>query len=169
LPSSLLLGRVVGAHGIRGELKIGGEVDALETLLQVGGVEIEGRFYQITGARPHKKNILLSLAGVETRNQAEDLIGLEVRARGCSLPPLEEGEYYWFDILGLAVFRGDTGAYFGRVVQIIPTPAHDVYVIREGEMEFLIPAVEDSILEIDVEQGRMTINPEGGMVQSGAF
>jgi 16S rRNA processing protein RimM len=85
------------------------------------------------------------------------------------LPALPVGEYYWFEILGLAVFRADTGGLVGRVKAIMPTPAHDVYVVQEGDAEYLIPAVAAVILDIDPDQGRVVIAPEGLAAQSGAY
>ncbi|MDD3579464.1 MAG: ribosome maturation factor RimM [Desulfobacca sp.] len=164
----IILGRVVGAHGIRGEIKVWAEAEGAETFLQIGEVELAGRGYQVTGARPHKRYLLLSLAGICTRNQAEALIGQEVRGAAESLPPLPEGEYYWDEILGLAVYRTDTGAYLGRVTEIIPTAAHDVYVVREGDREYLIPARVEVIQEISLEQGWMKIDPNVGVLETRA-
>ncbi|MBW1951787.1 MAG: hypothetical protein JRI66_01715 [Deltaproteobacteria bacterium] len=65
-PPRIFLGRVIGAHGIRGELKVRAETDSAEILLQIGEVEIDGRHYQVTGVRPHKQHLLLSLAGIRT-------------------------------------------------------------------------------------------------------
>ncbi|MBW1917058.1 MAG: 16S rRNA processing protein RimM [Deltaproteobacteria bacterium] len=167
-PPRIFLGRVIGAHGIRGELKVRAETDSAEILLQIGEVEIDGRHYQVTGVRPHKQHLLLSLAGINTRNQAEALIGQDLRGNAERLPPLPAGEYYWHEILGLDVYRADTGAWIGRVMEIIPTAAHDVYVVREGDQEYLIPAREEVIQDISLEQGWMTIDPNIGVVENRA-
>lgn len=167
-PTWIILGRVIGAHGIRGEIKVRAETDSVETFLQVGEVEINGRRYQVVGARPHKRKVLLSLAQINTRNEAEALSGQEVRVAQHQLPPLSEGEYYHFEILGLAVYQADNGAYLGRVTEIISTAAHDVYVVREGGREYLVPAREGVIEEIDLDQGWMRINPQAGVVETRA-
>lgn len=168
LPTWIVLGQVIGAHGIRGELKVRAEIDLAETFVQMGEVKIGGRFYQVSGVRTQKQHLLLSLAGISTRNQAEALIGQEIWGEAKSLPPLPAGEYYWFEILGLAVYRADTGDYLGRIAEIIPTAAHDVYVVRDGGPEYLFPAVEAVIQEIDLDQGWMKIDLNAGVVESRA-
>ncbi|MFP3866754.1 MAG: ribosome maturation factor RimM [Desulfobacteraceae bacterium] len=168
VPPRIFLGRVIGAHGIRGELKVRAETDRAETFLQIGELKIDGRLYQVTDARPHKQHLLLSLAGVSTRNQAEALIGCELWGRAELFPPLAEDEYYWNEILGLDVYRTDTGVWIGRVTEIIPTAAHDIYVVRQGDREYLIPAVEEVIQEISLEQGWIKIDPNIGVLETRA-
>jgi 16S rRNA processing protein RimM len=98
-------------------------------------------------------------------------VGKDIWIDSGRLPKLPDGEYYWFEILGLKVFRADTGGYVGRVKAIMTTPAHDVYVVQEQEegAEYLIPAVAEVILSIDADQGRVVIAPEGLTAQIGAY
>ena len=144
-------------------------VDDLETLETVGVIELDTVSYQILTARFQKNNLILNLADVQTREEAENLAGKDIWIDSGRLPKLPAGEYYWFEILGLEVFRADTGGYVGRVKAIMPTLAHDVYVVQEEEAEYLIPAVAEMILSIDPEQGRLLIAPEGLAAQSGAY
>jgi 16S rRNA processing protein RimM len=89
------------------------------------------------------------------------LVGKDIWIDPERLPTLPAGEYYWFEILGLRVFRADTGDYVGKVTAIMPTPEHDVYVVQEEKVEYLIPAVAEVILSIDPDQGQLMIAPEG--------
>jgi 16S rRNA processing protein RimM len=168
-PRRICLGRITSAHGIQGEVKARAAVDDLETLEAGGEFYLDGVSYQILSVRFHKNNLILSLAGVQTREQAERLVGKDLWIDAGRLPTLPDGEYYWFEILGLAVFRADTGDFVGRVKAIIPTPAHDVYVVQDEEAEYLIPAVAEVILAIDPDQGRVVIASEGLTAQSGAY
>ncbi len=136
----ICLGRITSAHGIKGEVKALAAVDDLETLEAVGELELDTVSYQILAARFQKNSLLLSLAGVQTREQAEKLVGKDIWIDPERLPKLPAGEYYWFEILGLTVFRADTGGYVGRVKAIMPTPAHDVYVVQEEECRILDPS-----------------------------
>jgi 16S rRNA processing protein RimM len=168
-PGRICLGRITSAHGIKGEVKALAAVDDLETLAAVGELELDTVSYQILAARFQKNCLLLSLAGVQSREQAEKLVGKDIWIDSGRLPKLPAGEFYWFEILGLSVYRADNGDYLGRVMAIMPTPAHDVYVVQEGEVEYLIPAVADLILSIDPDQGRLLIAPESLATQSGAY
>jgi 16S rRNA processing protein RimM len=159
------LGRVSGAHGIRGALKVRADADAAttdpEVFTALGEVWLGGHSYQVVEARPFKTQVMLKLAGVETRDQAEALVGLTVEGDRGRFPELPKGEYYWFQVLGLAVVDVNDGALLGYLEEIIPTPAHDVYVVRQGKREVLLPAVEDVIIEINLEERVIKAAPEG--------
>lgn len=162
-PPRICLGRITSALGIKGEVKALAAVDDLETLEAIGELQLDTVSYTILGVRFQKNNLILKLAGVQTREQAERLVGKDIWIDAGRLPKLPDGEYYWFEILGLKVFRADTGGYVGTVKAIMPTPAHDVYVVQEEGAEYLIPAVAEVILVIDADQGRVVIAPEGLM------
>lgn len=165
----ICLGRITSAHGLKGEVKAQVAVDDLETLETVGVIELDTVPYRILTARFQKNNLILNLAQVRTREEAENLAGKDIWIDPGRLPELPAGEYYWFQIVGLKVFRADTGGYVGKIKAIMPTPAHDVYVVQEETAEYLIPAVADVILSIDPEQGRLVIAPEGLTAQNGAY
>ena len=121
--------------------------------------------YKIKWVKPHSRVILLSLQGIESRNSAETLIGSELFIKRANLPELEDGSYYWFDIIGLSVFTTDD-QYIGLVESIIPTGSNDVFVVRDPnkkkDNETLIPALESVVLEIDFKQKIMRVElPEG--------
>jgi 16S rRNA processing protein RimM len=162
------LGRISGAHGIRGAVKVRADAEATttdpEVFTALGEIWIGGQNYQVREAGSLKTQVILKLAGVETRNHAEALVGLEVKGDRGSFPPLSEGEYYWFQVLGLPVVNVADGALLGYVEEIIPTPAHDVYVVRQGEREVLLPAVEDVIIEINLEEGVLRASPPEGLL-----
>jgi 16S rRNA processing protein RimM len=163
------LGRVSGAHGIRGAIKVRADAEAAtndpEVFNALGEVWIGGKCYQILEAGPFKTQVILKLAGVDTRNRAEALVGLEVKGDRGRFPPLPEGEFYWFQVLGLPVFNVADDALLGYLEDIIPTPAHDVYVVRQGEREVLLPAVEDVIVEINLEEGMLKASPPAGLLE----
>ncbi|MBW1992399.1 MAG: 16S rRNA processing protein RimM [Deltaproteobacteria bacterium] len=160
------LGKVVGAHGIRGALKIGEAPAEPETFLYLGEVEIGGARYRVKEAISRKRQVLLRLEGVDTRNQAELLIGQEVKGESSRFPPLPEGEYYWFQLQGLEVRHAESGARLGELADIIPTPGHDVYVVRQGRREILLPAVEEVINEINLEEGLIKVLPPEGWLET---
>jgi 16S rRNA processing protein RimM len=77
--------------------------------------------------------------------------------------PLGEDEYYWYQIIGLQVWTVE-GRFLGKVTDILPTGSNDVYVVTGPEGEALVPAIEDVIALIDLEEGRLVVNPLEGML-----
>jgi 16S rRNA processing protein RimM len=168
-PSPLVgLGRVSGVHGIRGALKVRTDAEAAttdpEVFTALGEVWLGGTSYRVIETGRLKNQVILRLAGVDTRDQAEALVGLAVQGDRRRFPPLPDGEYYWFQVLGLPVVNVADGALLGYLEEIIPTPGHDVYVVRQGEREVLLPAVEDVIVEINLEEGVLKAAPPEGFL-----
>ena len=114
--------------------------------------------YRPIAVRPHKKFILALLEGVQSRAEAEQLRGKVVLVDAAELPPLDADEYYWQDILGMRVVTED-GGNVGTITEIFPTGSNDVYVVREGEREVLIPAIKDVVVSIDTKARTMVIRP----------
>lgn len=164
----LLLGKISGTHGIKGQLKVfsySGERDTLLSLSSVVLKEPSGRTetFAVAAASLQGKKVLLSLEGFADISRAERLVGREVYACRDQLPALAEDEYYWFQLEGLQVvtIRGDV---LGRLTSLIPTGSNDVYVVTAGEREFLIPAVEDVVVNIDLAGGIMKVDPPEGLL-----
>ena len=84
--------------------------------------------------------------------------GKAVLVDAAELPPLDADEYYWQDILGMRVVTED-GGNVGTITEIFPTRSNDVYVVREGEREVLIPAIKEVVVSIDTKARRMVIRP----------
>ena len=162
------LGRISGAHGIRGAVKVRADAEASttdpEVFAALGEVWIGGERYQVLEAGRLKTQVLLRLAGIDTRSRAEALVGQAVQGDRRRFPALPEGEYYWFQVLGLPVVNAADGSLLGYLEEIIPTPAHDVYVVRQGKREVLLPAVEDVIIEINLEEGVLKASPPEGLL-----
>lgn len=162
----VLIGEIVGAHGIAGVSKLHSYCDSLELLSPrrcVLTVSADGResYYEIDWVKPHAKTVLVSLKGITNRTQAEALIGSSVYLDAAALPELEEGLYYWRDLIGMNVYT-DENEYIGRLESIIETGSNDVYVIKNEQKEILIPALESVILTVDIKQRVMRVNlPEG--------
>jgi 16S rRNA processing protein RimM len=170
-PEALIgLGQVSGAQGIQGAVKVRADAEAATTDPEVfavlGEVWIGGRGYQVLKAGRHKNQVLLWLEGVDTRSRAEELAGLQVLGDRRRFPPLPPGEYYWFQVLGLPVVNEADGALLGYLDHIISTPGHDVYAVRQGEREVLLPAVEEVIVEINLEAGVIKVLPPPGLLET---
>ena len=104
-----------------------------------------------------QKNILvIKIRGIDRIDQAEKIAGQEICVRKTDLNPTDDEEYYWHELIGLAVMD-ESGASVGVLTAIIPTGANDVYVVTAGDNEMLLPATVEVVREIDLEKGVMTV------------
>jgi len=170
-PSHLIgLGRISGAQGLGGAVKVRPDAAAATTDPEVfqalAEVVIGEQTYAVLQADRLKNQVLLRLAGVETRTQAEQLSGRQVLGDRRRFPPLPPGEYYWFQLLGLPVYDAGDGALLGRLQEILPTPGHDVYVVVQGQRELLLPAVAEVVLEINLKEGFLKVAPPPGLLET---
>jgi 16S rRNA processing protein RimM len=152
-----VVGRVLRAWGIRGDLKIAPFTDRPEDFLLYQSVLVgpQRQRYDVKGFRPYQGNWLLHLIGVESRSDAEALHGQEILIETAQRPR-QEGEFYAREVIGLKV-RSIAGEELGEVVEILVTGANDVYVVKGPRGEILLPARVEVIKGIDVETGVMTV------------
>ncbi len=163
----VLIAKITRPHGLDGCVRIQSFACSEDSFLSSGSVYIrpEGKDYyfeyRVLDIRPHKNVYLLRLEGVGSRTQAESLRGASIFVDKRNLKK-EEGEYFWFEILGMKVYLQD-GKYIGTVKNIMETGSNDVFVIRRGEKEILIPAIEDVIRNIDLKEGKIIVELLEGM------
>lgn len=164
----ILLGKVTGTHGVKGELKLfcySGEYDTLMGLhtLMLRGVSGDLVEVAVESARVQGSRAVLKLRQFDSINAVAHLIGRECVIRRSQLPVTGEGEYYWHDLIGLRVLVDD-GTELGTLSDIFVTGSNDVYVVKSGDREYLIPALEEVVTEIDLTAGTMKINPLEGLL-----
>jgi 16S rRNA processing protein RimM len=162
----VLIGKIVGAHGLKGTSKIQSYAESLEifktgtTLLVSSPGGSENR-YEIDWIKLHSRGALLAFKEVADREQAKLLIGSDLYIEKTELPELEDGTYYWFDLIGVNVYTLDD-RYLGRIDSIIETGANDVYVVKDADKEILVPALESVVRSIDIESKIMRVElPDG--------
>lgn len=166
LEKGLPVGKIVGVHGIKGNLKVYSYAESPSLFKSDDPIYIDGKdgrrtIYTIEWAKPHKHVVLLSLKDVTSVDLARDLIGAELFVDQSLLPELDEGSHYWVDIIGLSVYAMDR-TYLGCVEAIIPTSGNDVFVVKHRGEEILIPALESVVLDIDIKNKTMRVDlPEG--------
>jgi len=142
-------GEIVNTHGIRGEVKLLPWADAPEFILEFDELYIDGRAYAIESARVQKTCVLLKLEGVDTVEEAIKLRGKVVSVDRTDIE-LEEGSYFIADLIGLPVFAD--GEEIGKIKEVLTPPGNDVYVVR-GKHEYMIPVVQEFVLDVDLEHG----------------
>jgi len=168
------LGRVVGAHGMGGQLRVrtfGGAPDNLMRLEVALFAESEdaadAERFEVTRAAPgRREEVRMTLAGVADRESAERLRGKLVVVEASQLEALPEGEYYSYQLVGCRV-EGADGQPIGTVREVWPTGAVDVLVV-EGKkgVRQLIPAAEDQLRAVDIEARRIVIEILPGLLDS---
>ncbi|MHC9541949.1 MAG: ribosome maturation factor RimM [Vulcanimicrobiota bacterium] len=150
---SISIGVVTGLHGVRGEFKVKVLTDfperfAPDEKLRMAikeGDKVE--LVTLESVRAHKKNLLVRLKGVETREQASRYIGGMFQIDESELMPLPENSFYHHEILGMEARYLD-GELLGKVDQILETPHHDIYVVK-GSGEHLIPALKTIVKKVE--------------------
>ncbi|MCY4145345.1 MAG: ribosome maturation factor RimM [Chloroflexi bacterium] len=171
-PRQLVIGEILRPHGVRGELRmrvLSHDPPALKNLEYIylaGSESSQARArVAVQHVRFNKAYALLSLDGCNRREQADELRGKLVYCDIEQLPPLNEGEYFLFQLIGLRVVAD--GGEIGRIRDVLETGANDVYIVDSAQYgELLIPAHDETIDQIDFESGvvRMTL-PEGLLAQ----
>ncbi|MDY6917945.1 MAG: ribosome maturation factor RimM [Chloroflexota bacterium] len=160
---SVVVGRVVAPWGVKGEMKVEVMTDFPERFSPDEHVYIEGRRVAIEKSRWHKGTVILKLAGIETVEAAEALRGQFLEVPRAQLQALEEGEFYEFQIVGLAVWTTG-GRLLGRVERVLRTGNNDVYVVAGEGGEVLIPAIDDVVKSVDLDRRRITVEAKEGLL-----
>ncbi len=162
------MGKVVATHGIRGQLRIAVYSGIFDTILSLDSLTLKGpdgkmESFAVAGSVIHGRKLLIALREYDTINQVQHLVGREVYAGRDQLPELDEGEYYWCDLLGLKVVT-EQGELLGTITDIIATGSNDVYVVKNDAREYLIPALEEVVLDVDLGEEKMVIRPPDGLL-----
>lgn len=155
-------GEIVNTHGVRGELKILPWADSADFLCQFDTLYIDGQPVKVLSARTHKNMAIVLLEGVTDINAAMRNKGkvVSIDRTGVVLP---NGRHFLADLMGLEVRDAQTGEIYGRVTDILTPPAHEVYVVTGTGKEYLIPAVDEFVKEINVDDGFIAVKLIEGM------
>ncbi len=162
-PGYVAVGRLLSPHGVRGELKV-------EPLASVPDLLAPGRTVTAVGIprtieRVTRRGRLLyvKLSGIDDRPAADALRDRYLQVPESALQPLAEGDYYRFQLVGLAA-RSSEGEPLGRVVDVLSTPSNDVFVVHGPLGEILVPATDEIVTQIDIEGGAMTVEVVPGLL-----
>jgi len=163
-------GRIVGTHGVRGEMRVEPWCDSADFLKKVKTLYFDGGKTDagLLSSRVHKSLLLVRLKGVESATQADLYRGkiLYLDRNDVRLP---KNRYFVEDLIGLHVIDDATGAEYGTVQNVFETGANNVYRIVNGAgEEFLFPAVDAMIAKTDIESGKLFVKPIPGIFGDGA-
>lgn len=168
-PEAVIVGRILGAHGTSGEVRVRTYSDVPHRFnagkaLYIEGNSLEGNSLQITSSIHSRSNqVILKFQNIDTLAAAQKLAGqwLTVPQRA-GTPPLPESEYFHFQILGLRTLTEDEED-LGKVTEIIETGSNDVYVISGPKGEILVPAIAQTVRQIDLDRGIMVVRLMEGL------
>lgn len=163
-PGRVAVGRINAAWGLQGYVKVTPYTTNPARLAVGSVVLVLGRPTEIADVITPQGYPIVRFRGYSDRNAIDPLLGTTIEIEETELPPLPEGEWYIDEVIGLQVLTtaGDT---IGEVTEVLRTGSNDVYIVRRpGKRDALIPALNEIVLEIDVEAKRMVIDPVPGLL-----
>ncbi len=159
---NLLVGKIGGAYGIKGWVKVRSFTQPIDALLEykpwLFGDEHQATAAGLIKARLHGKGLVARFDGVDDRNQTVALLGKMIYVARENLPAPEPGEYYWEDLQGLEVWTL-AGRQLGQVSGMLETGAHDVLQVGSGKEQILIPFVMDVYVhKVQLDEGKIFVD-----------
>lgn len=165
------VGKIVNTHGIRGEVRVISRTDFPDERYKVGNTlylfmpgEAESRPVTVTSHRKHKSFDLLTFEGLEGLNKVEPLKGGLLKIKESQLGELNEGEYYFYEIIGCIVKTVDEEE-IGKVTEILTPGANDVWVVKgKNGKDYYIPYIEPVVKKVDIAEKLIFIEPLEGLL-----
>lgn len=148
----ILIGKIVNAVGLRGEVKVYNYSDSEEIYRTVSALYAGKELTEVENVRMQKNMVILKLAGIDDRDAAERMRGTELYITDADLPELPEGQFYVRDLIGMTV-ESEEGDVLGEVSDVIQNTAQDIFEIKgENDKTILIPKVDQFVLNIDKDE-----------------
>lgn len=162
------VGKLVKPHGLKGEFKFKPEVEDEELFENLRTARLENDAETasprtVVSLRGHGLRLILKLDGINRLEEAEPLCGQTLLIPESDFPPLPDGQYYFFQIKGLKTYDED-GQYYGTVSDIIETGSNDVYVVRDGSKELLLPVIDEVVRSVDLDQNKLIFHVIDGLL-----
>jgi 16S rRNA processing protein RimM len=157
------VGVVTGAWGLNGDVKVRSHSDDPDRFKKGRTVHVGGRPARIMSSRLAGSALVIKFDLVADRTQAETMRGVTLTVPPEELEPLPPGSYYYYQIIGMEV-HDEEGVRLGAVTEVLYTGANDVYIVRDGKRETLVPALAEVIVSVDTDPdgGNMVVRlPEG--------
>lgn len=155
-------GQIVNTHGIRGEVKIVPWCDTPDFLCTFDKLYVDGKAVKVENARVHKNNVIAKLAGINDIDSAMALKNKVVHIDR-SRVKLPEGRHFIADLIGLEVRDADNDTVLGTLEDVLTLPSNEVYVVKGSGKEYMIPAVDEFLIETNVKGGYVRVHLIEGM------
>jgi 16S rRNA processing protein RimM len=168
----ITVGKLVNTHGLKGEVRIWPETDFPEERFKKGKSlylfapgQAEPIQLTISSVKPYKNMYNMTFKGIDSIHQVEKWKGGLLKVSKEDRIPLEEGEFYFQDIIGCQVYTQDDEELLGVITEILQPGANDVWVIkRPNGKEALIPYIDDVVKKVDVVEKKVIIYPMPGLL-----
>jgi 16S rRNA processing protein RimM len=162
------VGKIIGTHGIKGQLKVHSYSGNFESLRAARSVILKSadgtsRAFTVKSVNANSGKFIIGFIDFDDIDQVKPLVGNELCLKRGDLPELTADEYYWNDLIGLQVVT-DEGVLLGAVAEIFETGSSDIYVVRGKDREYLIPAIADVVRQVDLASGKIVITPLDGLL-----
>ena len=159
----LCVGEIVNTHGIRGELKVVPLTDDVSSFDSLKSFIINNKEYNLESIREHKNMLLIKLKEINDMDSAQKLKGKFLEVSREALKPLNEGQYYMCDIIGLEIIDENIGK-LGIIEDIQQTGSNDVYVTTYEGKPLCVPALAGVIQEVNLNEGYMKVKLPKGLI-----
>lgn len=158
----LIVGRVMKAHGIRGEVSVEVHSDLPDRFAPGAQVLVGEMLMVVATSRPHQGRMLIRFEGIEDRNASEALHGRTITVSEAEAAELDEHTYFPHQLEGLSV-RDVAGNELGTFADVEESPAHDLWVVATATGTVYVPAVEQIVVSVDLDTGVITLDPPDGL------
>jgi len=159
----ITVGRILASYGVEGKLKVKIETDFPQRFTSGAEVYINRQQMTIDSVEWHNGKLVIKLNTIDSKEDAQKLQGKNVEIYHSQVHSLPEGQYYYFQLIGLEVWTTQ-GEFLGNITEILDTESNDNYVVHSTKGEILIPAIEDVVKSIDLDKGCLVIEPIAGLL-----
>ena len=158
-------GKFVGTHGVKGMVRVQPWCDSPDFLKQFKKIYTDAsgvNMLTVTSSNPHGNVVLMALKGIDSIEKAETLRNkvIYIDRKDAKLP---EGRYFIDDLVDCTVYDADSNKVLGTLTEVSSTGANDVWHIKSDDKEYLVPAIDEVIVSVNVEEGALIIRPLKGI------
>lgn len=166
LKQYLEIGQIVSTHGIKGELRVNPWCDSPEFMKKFKTLYFDSNGtmpVKVTACRPHGNVVILKIEGTDTVEAAQKLRN-KILFMSRADAKLKKGDWFIQDLIGCTVYDADDSAIvYGTLTDVAQTGANDIWYIEKDGKEYIIPAIKDVVIKVDVENESVFIKPLRGI------
>ena len=162
-PEFITVGEIIALWGVKGELRVEPATEFPERFAASSKLYVNRQPVTVDSCTWHKGKATIKLSTIDSIEDARKLRGQPIEIHHSQLKPLPEGQYYHFQLIGLEI-RTTQGELVGNITEILTSESNDSYVVHGIKGEILIPAIEDVVKSIDLDEGRVIIEPMEGLL-----
>ncbi len=162
------IGKIIGSHGVKGAVRVfsyceSDDIFKKDSSIYIINDKVGIKPYKIINSNRYKNILRISFESVSDKNEALSLKDCILFKRKDELKKLENGTYYWFELVGMSAFKNN-GDFLGRVETLLKTGGNDVMVIKNSDTEILLPIIENVVEDVDIEEKKIIVNPPEGLI-----